>query len=469
MCYYSNGAERYNPTERTALLNLKDGLFNNSVLQKNWSGPQCYYNVSQWIGITCFDGRVTGIRLEEMGLQGSIKENALLNLTELKDIVFRENRFTGFLPSLSTLLKLQFIDFSHNKLTGPMPEHFSASWRQLKLHYNSLNGSIPLSILNCSSLEIFEVQNNSLSGTIPAFNQSKLQVFNVSNNNLKGPIPNTPIMQSFNGSSFLGNPGLCGKPLNKLCPIEPAPAPSPSPSPPSPGTANGVQGRNPGHKTRDILITVIVVSAFVCVVLLALFFYCCYRMTKAKKAASKGSPQMQKNVEITETFQSSSSGNEVEPKNKEKMVFTSRLDPPGFDIDDLLRASAELLGRGNFGSTYKAVLETGESLVVKRLKDLNVLTKKDFDQQMKLLSKLQHSNLVPISAYYFAKEDKLVVYDYMPNGSLFDRLHGARGPGRMPLNWKSRFKIAQGVAQGMAYLHTQCPQQKTPHVHSLHP
>ena len=72
------------------------------------------------------------------------------------------------------------------------------------------------------------------------------------------------------------------------------------------------------------------------------------------------------------TFQSSSSGTEAELKNKGKMVFTSRLDPPGFDIDDLLRASAELLERGNFGSTYKTVLETGESLVVKMLRDLNV-------------------------------------------------------------------------------------------------
>lgn len=53
-------------------------------------------------------------------------------------------------------------------------------------------------------------------------------------------------------------------------------------------------------------------------------------------------------------------------------MFTSRLDPPGFDIDDLPRVSAELLGRGNFESTYKAMLETGESLVVKMLRDLNV-------------------------------------------------------------------------------------------------
>lgn len=108
---------------------------------------------------------------------------------------------------------------------------------------------------------------------------------------------------------------------------------------------------------------------------------------------------------------------------KGKMVFfegTRR-----FELEDLLRASAEMLGKGGFGTAYKAVLEDGNEVAVKRLKDaVTVAGKKEFEQQMEVLGRLRHTNLVSLKAYYFAREEKLLVYDYMPNGSLFWLLHG---------------------------------------------
>jgi hypothetical protein len=95
-----------------------------------------------------------------------------------------------------------------------------------------------------------------------------------------------------------------------------------------------------------------------------------------------------------------------------------------FDLEDLLRALAEVLGKGSYGTTYKAVLEDGTTVVVKRLKEV-VAGKREFEQQMELIGKVcQHQNTVPLHAYYYSKDEKLLVYDYVPLGSLCAALHG---------------------------------------------
>ncbi|KAL0451862.1 UNVERIFIED_CONTAM: putative inactive receptor kinase [Sesamum latifolium] len=115
-----------------------------------------------------------------------------------------------------------------------------------------------------------------------------------------------------------------------------------------------------------------------------------------------------------------------------------------FDLEDLLRASAEVLGKGSVGTSYKAVLEEGTTVVVKRLKDVAV-TKKEFEQQMEALGNIKHENVLPLRAFYFSKDEKLLVYDYMPAGS--------RGSGRTPLEWDNRLRIALSAARGLAHLH----------------
>lgn len=97
---------------------------------------------------------------------------------------------------------------------------------------------------------------------------------------------------------------------------------------------------------------------------------------------------------------------------------------PAFNIDELLEAAAEVLGKGKLGISYRAMLETGHVMVVKRLTDMDGLSKKEFIQQMQMVSGLRHENLVEIIACYYSTKEKLVVYDHAPDGSLFQLLHG---------------------------------------------
>ncbi|CAA6663708.1 unnamed protein product [Spirodela intermedia] len=95
----------------------------------------------------------------------------------------------------------------------------------------------------------------------------------------------------------------------------------------------------------------------------------------------------------------------------------------GFELEDLLRASAEMLGKGSLGTVYRAVLESGYAVAVKRLKDANPCSRIEFERYMKVVGGLRHPNLVRLRAYYYAAQEKLLVYDYQPNGSLFSLLH----------------------------------------------
>ena len=94
-----------------------------------------------------------------------------------------------------------------------------------------------------------------------------------------------------------------------------------------------------------------------------------------------------------------------------------------FDLEDLLRASAEVLGKGTFGTAYKAVLVTGAIVAVKRLKDVT-LPEKEFKEKIEPVGAMEHPDLVPLRAYYYSRDEKLLVYDFMPMGSLSALLHG---------------------------------------------
>lgn len=95
-----------------------------------------------------------------------------------------------------------------------------------------------------------------------------------------------------------------------------------------------------------------------------------------------------------------------------------------FELPDLLKSEAEVLGSGSLGCAYKATLVKGPSMVVKKFKDMNRVGKEDFEEHMRRLGRLSHPNLLPLVAYYYRKDDKLLVTDYVPNRSLAHFLHG---------------------------------------------
>lgn len=95
-----------------------------------------------------------------------------------------------------------------------------------------------------------------------------------------------------------------------------------------------------------------------------------------------------------------------------------------FDMTDLLKASAEILGSGIFGSTYKAALTEKQIVVVKRYRHMGNVSKQDFCEHMRRLGRLSHPNVLPLVAFYYRREEKLLVYDYVHNASLAAHLHG---------------------------------------------
>lgn len=127
-----------------------------------------------------------------------------------------------------------------------------------------------------------------------------------------------------------------------------------------------------------------------------------------------------------------------------------------FGLEDLLRASAEVLGKGTVGSSYRAYLEYGMEVVVKRLRNVCV-GEREFRERVERFGKLRHENLLGLMGYYFGKEEKLVVYESLPLGSLASLLHGYRRADMAPLTWEERVRIAYGAAQGIRYLHSKGP------------
>ncbi|KAF2297614.1 hypothetical protein GH714_000199 [Hevea brasiliensis] len=111
-------------------------------------------------------------------------------------------------------------------------------------------------------------------------------------------------------------------------------------------------------------------------------------------------------------------------------------------------------GKGYIWYCYKAILEDATTVVVKRLKEVSV-GKRDFEQQMEVVGSIKHENVVELRAYYYSKDEKLMVYDYYSQGSVSSMLHGKRGGERISLDWDTRMKIALGAARGIARIHAE--------------
>ena len=123
----------------------------------------------------------------------------------------------------------------------------------------------------------------------------------------------------------------------------------------------------------------------------------------------------------TMAINESAKGDTTNGRGKKLVLFgnASRV----FDLEDLLRASAEVLGLETFGTTYKAILEMGTTVAVKRLKDVTI-TETEFREKIEGVGAMDHEHLVPLRAYYYNRDEKLLVYDYMPMGSLSALVHG---------------------------------------------
>ncbi|OEL29311.1 Serine/threonine-protein kinase PBS1 [Dichanthelium oligosanthes] len=110
------------------------------------------------------------------------------------------------------------------------------------------------------------------------------------------------------------------------------------------------------------------------------------------------------------------------------------------------------IGEGGFGRVYKGRLDTGQVVAIKQLNRDGNQGNKEFLVEVLMLSLLHHQNLVSLVGYCADGDQRLLVYEYMPLGSLEDHLHDLP-PGKKPLDWNTRMKIAAGAAKGLEYLH----------------
>ncbi|KAF5749453.1 hypothetical protein HS088_TW04G01422 [Tripterygium wilfordii] len=117
------------------------------------------------------------------------------------------------------------------------------------------------------------------------------------------------------------------------------------------------------------------------------------------------------------------------------------------------------LGEGGFGSVYWGKTSDGLQIAVKKLKAMNSKAEMEFALEVEVLGRVRHKNLLGLRGYCVGSDQRLIVYDYMPNLSLLSHLHGQLADD-VRLDWKKRMKVAIGSAEGILYLH----HDVTPHI-----
>ncbi|XP_031286614.1 probable inactive receptor kinase At4g23740 [Pistacia vera] len=417
--------------DKQALLDFVNNLPHFRSLNWNESSPVC----NNWTGVKCSgDGsRILAVRLPGVGFSGQIPPNTISRLSALKILSLRSNIISGYFPSdFVNLRSLCYLYLQFNNFSGPLPD-FSV-WKNLtivNLSNNGFNGTIPHSLLNLTQLQALYLANNSLSGEIPDLKLPSLQQLNLSNNNLSGSIPES--LKKFPTSVFGGN--------NITFDESSAPRASPDVAPSSESNLRPKNGRRIG----ETALLGIIIAAAVLGLLAFVFLIIACRVRRKREDGFVGT--LQKREMSPEKMVSRN-------QDASNRLFFFEGCNYAFDLEDLLRASAEVLGKGTFGMAYKAILEDATTVVVKRLKEVNV-GKRDFEQQMEIVGNIRHENVVELKAYYYSKDEKLMVYDYFSQGSVSSMLHGKRGEGKIPLDWDTRIRIAIGTARGIARIHAE--------------
>ncbi|GMI97518.1 pollen receptor like kinase 1 [Hibiscus trionum] len=439
------------------LLKFKSSLTNHTALKswENSSNPICNGERSNWIGVVCQKGAVLGLKLENMGLSGTIDANTLVALSSLRTLNFMNNNFNGSIPEFNKLTGLRTIFLSYNRFSGDIPGNaFKGMVRLNKLYLskNRFTGPIPASLATLPRLSDLKLDGNRFSGEIPDFKQEKLHVVDLSNNQLEGPIPAS--LSKMNADMFAGNKGVCGAPL-KACEATVTII-----FPTSTTPADPRENLSPNFMNKIsmwIIVIPIVVGVFILLAIVAFVI-----INQCKKPL----PDPKLKAIKVEDRASAASSNETKPAEAApKLTFVSDDNGDKFDLQDLLNGSAEILGSGCFGSSYRTSLPDGTAMVVKRYKQMNGIGKEDFQEHMRRIGRLRHNNVLTLVAYYYRKDEKLFVCDFVHNCSLAIHLHAHQTLGQPSLDWPTRLKIVKGVAKGLAYLHKELPSLIAPHGH----
>ncbi|KAH1075596.1 hypothetical protein J1N35_027924 [Gossypium stocksii] len=361
--------------------------------------------------------------LSQNHLNATIPKEVIGLCSSIIAVSFASNGLTGTLPSeVGNCKNLILLDVSNNNLYGEIPSSLEncLMLKLLSLQGNSFNGTIPSSFKRLRSIQVLDLSNNDFSGRIPKFLAQLPLVtdLNLSFNMFEGEVPMNGVFGNISAFSVIGNNKLCGgiMPLRlPVCPRE-----------------TETKGKNFSHK-------VIIATS---VVLFVVLFSICLFVIKRRANLSR-----------------------------KKKGIASPLDKkhPKLSYAELLHAtdgfsSANLIGKGRYGSVYKGTLTSdGQKPIAVKVLDLQQRgADRTFKSECQVLKNLKHRNLVKVitscSSIDFQGNDfKALVFEFMPNGSLETWLH----PSSTELNHSTRLNPTQrlniviDIALALDYLHSQ--------------
>ncbi|XP_021983723.1 probably inactive leucine-rich repeat receptor-like protein kinase At5g48380 isoform X2 [Helianthus annuus] len=266
----------------------------------------------------------------------------------------------------------------------------------LKLDNNQFTGQIPLDLSRLDRIKEFSVTNNRLTGQVPALKKG-----------------------SVSADSYAGNLGLCGDPL-PLC-----------------------EGSTKKARTGVIIGAALGSAATVALVVGGGMLFVMRKVVRKKKEEDPDENKWARSIKGTKKIKLSMFENPVSKMRLSDLMKATN----SFSKDNII-------GSGRTGSLYKATLEDSTSLMIKRLHDTQH-SEKEFASEMATLGNVKHRNLVPLLGFCVTKHERLLVYKYMPNGTLHDNLHPV-GKNVSNMEWWVRLKVAIGSAKGFAWLHHNC-------------
>ncbi|KAJ0099876.1 hypothetical protein Patl1_20619 [Pistacia atlantica] len=396
-----------------------------------------------WTGIHCIRNRVTSLYLPNKSFTGYMpSELGLLNsLTRLN---LAHNNFSKPIPAnLFNATNLVYLDLSHNSFSGTIPDQIKTlkDLTHLDLSSNHLNGSLPEFLLDLRGLTgTLNLSYNQFSGQIPEmYGHFPVMVsLDLRYNNLSGEIPQVGSLLNQGPTAFAGNPRLCGFPLQSPCPeaenhgafSNPEEERDPQ-DPKSSSSSYGVEEKEKEERnTGSVAVSVIsgvsvVVGVFVSVLLF-----------RRKRRAREG-----------------------------KMGKENKCGDVAVDEEEGQNGKFVVMDEGS-GIVYKVIAGRGSAVIapavvaVRRLSEGdNRWRLKEFEAEVEAIGRVQHPNIVRLKAYYYANDEKLLISDFVRNGSLYTALHGGPSNSLPPLSWAAKLKIAQGTARGLMYIHEHSPRK----------
>ncbi|KAK8986707.1 hypothetical protein V6N11_010258 [Hibiscus sabdariffa] len=389
--------------EVVALMAIKSNLHDPYNVLENWdlnSVDPC-----SWRMVTCTsDGYVSALGLPSQSLSGTLS-SSIGNLSNLQSVLLQNNAISGPIPAtIGKLEKLLTLDLSNNTFSGEVPASLGdlKSLNYLRLNNNSLTGACPDSLSKIGGLTLVDLSYNNLSGSLPKLSARTFKV--------------------------VGNPLICGPKASNNCS---AFFPEPLSLPPDGLKAQSDSGTK-GHHVA-VAFGASFGLAFLVVLFMGLLVWWRYRRNQ------------QIFFDVNEQYVLEVClGHLKRYTFKELRAATNHFN------------SKNILGRGGFGIVYKGLLNDGTLVAVKRLKDYNIVGGEiQFQTEVETIGLAVHRNLLRLSGFCTTENERLLVYRYMPNGSVASRLR-ENIHGQPVLDWTRRKRIALGTARGLVYLHEQC-------------